>query len=657
MTAYIEKSTADEVIAIDASNKAEKASFTVSKARTSEAVSEYDNSNSNNIDEMMNIPALMAPSTYTTLSSIATKIEDQSNETEILLLELTYSSDIDVNKDNDNETCSVSSSTSSVLSRYFEPTDFLPWEELYSKAEYAPHVGFVMVAGGFAFLHPVIFFAGVVTAVGTVKAAGATYEYVMCKQPRQTKTQGLEGDDSNVYDLTIPCDCFMTSLGLNVTNQNVNFEAERLLSPDDSKSEDADTLPALAKSKSYSTCSTNASTIGDLSHDANLKTGLAHVPGSCVPDIIKSPSKVQRIPEDDPTRWVTDNFPVLPIIALENVEFRGLNAHEFFDVFFADDAPFGFPAFHVLRRDKEVQYSSWNTGVTSDKPNSNSIEFPPSIHAKERLVEYHAKTNSFLGPAYAPTKKTQRAYFVSKKMLVIEIRMTLHDIPFSKQFYLIERWVIDGTRGGFDTIDRSNTMNSRKKDKKNGNNSTKASSSHSVYLTVSSEVYFTQECTFESAVKKESTKQVCEIAKCWNAMAQAGLKRTEETRKKRLRQEEEKERTQQESPTSTRNNNNENNECIEIEHLDKITVNDHSNDRGGSRGRRSTENRRRSSTKHVNQNPTQSLRRFQNRSLSQSFSKYLARGRNSSITRESTQKLLKNPPLKVRISSAGVSSC
>jgi len=647
MTVCIEKRIADEVLAIDANKKAEKASFTISKARSSAAVSEYDNTNI----EMMNIPSLMAPSTDTTLSSIGTKIDDQSNETEILLLGLTYSSDIDGNKDDDDETCSVTSSTSSVLSRYFEPTDFLPWEELYLKAEYAPHVGFAMVAGGFACLHPVLFFAGVVTAVGTVKAAGATYEYVMCKQPRQTKTQDIEGDDSDVYDLTIPCDCFITSLGFNDTKQSVNFGAERLLSPDNSKSKDAETLLALAKSKSCSTCSTNASTIGDLSHHANLKTGLARVP-----TVIKSPPKVQQTPEDDPTRWVTDNFPVLPIIALENVEFRGLNTHEFFDVFFADDAPFGFPAFHVLRRDKEVQYSSWNTGVTSDKPNGNSIEFPPAIHAKERLVEYHAKTNSFLGPAYAPTKKVQRAYFVSKKMLVIEIRMTLHDIPFSKQFYLVERWVIDGTRGGFDTIGRSNTMNSRKS-KKNGNNSTKASSSHSVYLTVSSEVYFTQDCTFESAVKKESTKQVCEIAKCWNAMAQAGLKRTEETRKKRLRQqeaEEEKERTQLESP---RNKNNENNESIEIEHLDKTTVNDHSNHRRGSRRTRSTGKSRRSSSKQINQTPTQSLRRFQNRSLSQSFSKYLARGRNSSITRKSSQQILKKAPMAIRISSAGVSSC
>jgi len=656
MTGVVDKSksTAAEVIIIDV-NASNKHLFALLNASPSIAVSQAENSDCNNVVAVPGIASLMAPSTDTTLSTITAKIEDQPNETDFLFLQLDDSSDIE-----DNETCSVSSSTSSVISRYFEPTDFLPWEELYSKAEYAPHVGFAMVAGGFACLHPFVFFAGVVTAVGALRAAGATYEYAHMER-RQTKTRGLEGDGSIVDDWMIPCDCFPTTLRFNDTDHNI-----RALSPAHEKVGDAEIFPPLAKS--CSTCSTNASTIGDLSDNANIKAGLADVRVSSVPSIIKSTPEALQTKEEtfDSSRWVTENFPVLPIIALENFEFRGLNAFEFFDVFFADDAPFGFPAFHKLRRDKEVQYGPWNTGVSSDKPNSKSIEFLPSIAAKERAVQYHAKTNSFLGPAYAPTKKIQRAYFVSKKMLVIEIRLTLHDIPFSKHFFLIERWVIDGTRCGFETIGSSSTNNNRNSSKKdrnpehhynNDSNSTKASSSHCVYLTISSEVYFTQECPFESAVRKESTKQVCEISKCWNAMAQAGLKRTEETRTKRLRQKE-KERTQQESPELLSNMNSsihnknkfENYENVEIEHIEyNPVVGDHSNDRrGGGRKMSSTRNRRRSSRKHQKQHPPKL--HFHNRRLSRSFSKLLARGGNSS-------KIGDKPPPKVRISSAGVPSC
>lgn len=620
-----DKNASGTVVAVDCNDKAKKPSFAASNTNSSEKVAEEERNDSKKVGAVTSVASVVATSTDTTLSTITTKIEDQQNEMEILLLELHDSSDIGAAKDDD----SVSSSTSSIVSRYFVKEDFLPWEDLYSKAEYAPHVGFAMVAGGFACMHPILFFAGVVTAVGAVRAAGATYEYAMCMQ--QSRRKGIEGDDSDVDDLVIPCDCFPTALRF---SNSTNIEAEKVEPTTHSKLGDTDSIPPMAKS--CSTVSTNASTLGELSVDASAKAEIVHMPSSTVPSVIKSPRRV---------RWVADNFPVLPIVALENVEFRGLNAHEFFDVFFADDAPFGFPAFHILRRDKEVQYSPWNTIVPSDKPNSDSLDFPPSVVAKEREVQYHAKTNSFLGPAYAPTKKTQRAYFVSKKMLVIDIRMTLHDIPFSKQFYLVERWVIDGTRGASEKAFSKNTKKNKKQQPhyNNGNNSTRASSSHGVYLTVSSEVYFTQDCSFESAVRKESTKQVCEISKCWNAMAQASLKVTEETRMKRLRQQdEEKERES--------GNKLDNIESIEIEHVENSN---HRNNRNRGRRRRSSiRNRRRSSSILQDELPEQSDRPLQGRRLSQSFSKLLARGSNPIKTRERRQKFLK-APLKVRISSAG----
>ena len=253
-------------------------------------------------------------------------------------------------------------------------------------------------------------------------------------------------------------------------------------------------------------------------------------------------------------------------------------------------------------------------------------------------------------------------------MLVIDIMMTLHDIPFSKQFYLIERWVIDGTRGGSDTPRTATPRSTRKKHKHghSGSTSTRHYSSHCVYLTVSSQVYFTQECPFESAVVKESAKQVCEISKCWNAMAQDGLKRTEETRTRRLRQKQEEERRNQlgqegsttapsQSTTACSESNFDNDESIEIEHIDNPSGGNSTQKQRGSRRRSLTRNIRGSLSQPRLHDSTQP-QRVQNRNLSLSFTK-LVRGSSSNLSGETSQDQVESSPPKVRIFAAGITSC
>lgn len=602
-----------------------KASFLVSRRKSlSEKMSKYKEKA--NKKAFPNISSVrMAPSTDTTLSAPSTKVEDDTNGSEIHVKKLDVDSDNGGLKTEASDDASIESSASSVVSRYFEPTDFMPWEQLYSTAEYAPHVGFAIAAGSFAFLHPIVFFAGVVTAVGTARAASATYDYAMCVH--NSRRKGHKSEESMASDLILPCDCF-NALGLNDSLRDSNLGPKNALPPSPQrKMKQAYSIPP-PMVRSDSTSSTNSSSIGDLRDDANGRSKLCRRPLHSIPTIIESPRRTLSPKETfDSSGWVRENFPTLPIVALQDVEFRGLNALEFFDVFFADDAPFGFPAFHILRRDKEVQYSPWTTGIKSDE-HYTKIELPSSSNTMQRTVQYLAKTNSFLGPAYAPTRKIQRAYFVSKKMLVIDIRMTLHDIPFSKQFYMTERWVIDGTR------------NSTRKEKKTKNyiNSPKPCSSHCVFLTVSSEVCFTEECSFESAVRKESTKQVCEVSKCWNAMAQAGLKRTEETRTKRLR---EKERSLREMSNASRVG-----ECIEIEHIDDR----HSKGRRRDKRRRSSIRTRRRRSSSIAQSQ-QSQDQVPNRRLSQSFSKLLNRSSSTNLA-HSGERGQAYP--KVRISSEGI---
>jgi hypothetical protein len=649
-----------------------------------------------------------AAATTTTISKIdqhqhqQQQQQQQQNETEIFLLEMQRSSNDD--DDDDDDAGSVSSSStagsiSSVLSGYFEPSDFMPWEELYARAEYAPHVGFAMVAGGFACLHPILFLAGVVTALGALRAATHTYEYATCNttEEQKQKQQQLKKEDSDTYTSALS-DCLPSIIGFNnscgisnisnIYNNNNIADTEKtekgkggIATIHSIITEGDDSVPALAKTTSSSSTveSTNRNVV-DI--DGDFINNSKEIVSNSVPSIIQSPPKGQTIVEDessstiDPIKWIKDNHPNLPAIALDHVEFRGLNANEFFDVFFADDAPFGFPAFHKLRRDKEVQYGTWdnsiptNNSLNDDMNNINNVNvsmIPSSIVTKEREVEYHAKNNAFLGPPYALTSKTQRAYFVSKKIFVIEIKTTLKDIPFCNRFYLIERWIVDGT-GTSSSINSKNSNNNRKHttkkqqhntdtEKDRNHNPSRASSSHCIYLTVTSKCYFTEECPFESAIVKESAKQIGEISKCWYAMAQDGLKRTEETRTKRLRQQQQK-RLQKEqhmkdissllsteslsATSSTTTNNFDNDESIEIEH-----VND--KDRSSSGSRSGT--RRRSSTSQQQQQQQQPHRLLKNRSLSRSFSNLL--GRNSTINAAVESNQAVSTP-KVRISSSSV---
>ena len=653
--------------------------------------------------------------TTTTISKIdQQQQQQQQNETEIFMLEMERSLNDDDDNDDDDDAGSVSSSStagsiSSVLSGYFDRSDFMPWEKLYARAEYAPHVGFAMVAGGFACLHPILFFAGVVTAFGALRAATHTYEYAMCNITEEQKElrrqqQQLKKEDSDEY-ISPLSDCLPSIIGFNNScgSSNINTNINNNNNVDDTEktkkgkggiatvysiiTDDEDSVPALAKTTSSS--STVESANGNVvDRDGNFINNHTHVVSSSVPSIIQSPPKGQIKIEDessstiDPIKFIKDNHPNLPAIALDHVEFRGLNANEFFDVFFADDAPFGFPAFHKLRSDKEVQYGTWdnsiptNNSLIEDMNNNNNVNvnvnvdaIPTSIVTKERAVEYHAKNNAFLGPPYALTSKTQRAYFVSKKLLVIEIKTTLKDIPFCSRFYLIERWIVDGT-GTSSSINSKNNNKNRKHttkkqqhntdtEKDRNHNPSRASSSHCIYLTVTSKCFFTEECPFESAIVKESAKQIGEISRCWYAMAQDGLKRTEETRTKRLRQQQQR-RLQKEqqmkdisslsstellsaTSSTTTTNNLDNDESIEIEHVDD-------NDRSSS-GCRGGTRRRRSSTSQQQQQQPQSHRLLKNRSLSRSFSNLLARNSTINAATESNQAV--STP-KVRISSSSV---
>ena len=314
---------------------------------------------------------------------------------------------------------------------------------------------------------------------------------------------------------------------------------------------------------------------------------------------IKTATTIHVIPDDDDdddsnnninnndeqrlnNNVIDTHFPPLEVCVMESVKLVGLNsATQFFDVFFADDAPYSMRDFQKKRGDVDVVYGKWedclveegrdNTTTTlsprieegegggdasllySVKEGANVIPLPPNS-TRQRTLQFNTLTKSYFGPAYAKATKVQRATLLSSnQLLVIENVTHLSDIPYADRFRVIERWVLEVVEGGGneDII----TLNNNE----NGNNSTKqrlslvgrsqsfgptSSSSDGqnnittnacCKLTVHAEVQMLQPCSWEAQIRKKASETFTEVVQDWCKSATVALAATEEQMRKRLR--------------------------------------------------------------------------------------------------------------------------
>lgn len=370
------------------------------------------------------------------------------------------------------------STTSTVV--HFDNSDFLP-SNWTGAVEYIPPVGMAVVAGGLFVMAPIVFVGGILTActaLGAVHAAQTSYEACvegnLCQIFENDKKQGDKMEGSNPAELKRE----VSEVTFNLTGmEDVTSEVD----------------PEVLKS----------------------------------PELLASTSFQRKIPQDpsmlesseQALEWVNTYYPPLAYKNASNLEFKGLNALEYFDVFLTDDAPYTFEEFQKKRQDKNIRYGKWEdlTGVTQPslvtaaetiKTPKNDDEPMYHNHLKERVLQFEAKTNSGLfGPPYATTTKVQRCLVANKRLIVLESKTTLKNIPFCDRFYVLERWLIT----------------SEKKDDQ-----------YVSLMTVSCQVVFTKSCTFESTIMSKSQDTVTDIATKWNEMAQKALERTEQARKERL---------------------------------------------------------------------------------------------------------------------------
>ena len=347
---------------------------------------------------------------------------------------------------------------------YFEPSDFKPTN--WKMAMDAPTLGFAVLALTIGMVHPLMFVAGAITALGTATAVGAGLDVVM------------EG----------PIGRWLFCTSDTTTMPEKTHEAE-----------DATLPQALEPGGVNSEIMSPAQSKERLASQSTLLSGTE-----------------QELPDN----WLELNYPFLENQLVNMVEFTGLNVVQFFQVFFADNAPYNFAEFQKKRGDKHIEYSKWSELALLDDPVSlhptAASNLPSDFEYRSyrgRTLHFEAKTNSLFGPPFAKTTKTQRILVVSKRLAVLESRTDVQDIPFADRFFVIERWVMQATKG--------------------------ATRQYTATLCASSQIFFVKSCPFEGQIRTKSKEAVTDVAKKWCAMAQEALKLTEQTKKVRLQREKE----------------------------------------------------------------------------------------------------------------------
>lgn len=374
----------------------------------------------------------------------------------------------------------------SVLSvPYFDAVDFNT--NHWRKVVHTPAtMGLAVIGLAFAFSHPIMFTVGILTTWGTIAVASKGYDCVKtggsscCLDWRTLIGEEQEKKDNAAVQEHQPLPP-VPDPDLN------NIPAETPIKVHKSKED------GLVDDLTESSVSSN-----DDEHcaDAPLNVAVSHV----------------SLPEN----WMDTHFTPLKHEVVVNEEFVGLNVEEFFQVFFADKAPYHFKEFQKNRGDLGICYKNWEPA-----PVCGSLSLHPPIGApafdfdvyhslQQRLVTFRAKTNSsaFLGPPYATTAKTQRFFMLSKRLAVFEHRTELSDIPFSNTFCVLERWVLKAT-----------------KDK---------TGRYSTFVSVQADVVFTSSCPFESMIRKKSQQTVSDVVHAWCIMAKEALVLTEKAKQARL---------------------------------------------------------------------------------------------------------------------------
>jgi len=219
---------------------------------------------------------------------------------------------------------------------------------------------------------------------------------------------------------------------------------------------------------------------------------------------------------------ITAHFPPLETEVV-TAEFPGLNALEFFHVFLSDAAPYSFKEFQQTQGDVNIEYGQWRKNDLksfSFHPNTDASmmeKMPlPTCSKKDRVLAFKTLTKSYFGPAYASATKTQRVAKFSTRLVIIESRTELFDIPYCDRFFVLERWILEAV-------------------KHDGTASTNSSMLYTTKISVSVEVFMLKACPWEKQIRQKTLSTVSDLVTSWAEKAKQALDLTLQNKLERMR--------------------------------------------------------------------------------------------------------------------------
>eukprot|EP00979_Chaetoceros_neogracilis_P007064 scaffold1472_cov245-Chaetoceros_neogracile.AAC.7 len=366
---------------------------------------------------------------------------------------------------------------------YFLMTDFakINWmETVTSHSTESLSLGFISVMAAAVVIHPILFVTGAATAVwavGVVHAVEKGYEFFSDGQ-----FKNMFWADSEVEQFQSGEEDESDNHGISDMNQSTPIDISSP-SKDSNRFNSLSPLPILT---------------------SPLMTPLAHIHKRHVTSLDAA---------------IVSHFPQLDTDVV-SAEFPGLNALEFFHVFFSDDAPYSYKEFQHTTGDVDIQYGKWK------KSNANPCSFHPNVKAaqckshfptcsrNERVLRFKTLAKSYFGPAYASAKKTQQVTKFSTRLVIMESKTELFDIPYSDRFFILERWVIEST----------------KHDKKSN-----PSMLYTTKLSVSVQVFMLKSCNWERQIRSKTLSTMTSLVTSWSEKATQALDLTLKRKLERMR--------------------------------------------------------------------------------------------------------------------------
>lgn len=396
--------------------------------------------------------------------------------------------------------------------QFFKMDDFDPatWLEVDSERNIS-NVGFAAIMAATVMVHPLVFVTGAATAVwavGVFHAVEKGYELFS----DGSFSHMFWADSSPVME-----DGFQSKTDLIVAQNQRMKEAKQYAEEIDRANLDSN---GFIKIKSESV---------DNEQPTTKLRSLPLLPKSGTGQPIECASSLDVA--------MKQHFPPLQNRIVGDLEFPGLNAIEFFEVFFSDNAPYSLKEFQETRGDIDIVYSKWKT---CDKSTINPLSFhhhamkkdqlvplPNCIH-EERTLKFRTLTKSFFGPAYASTRKMQRVTKfklageeLSTKLIIIENKTELFDIPFCDRFFVVERWIAE-----------TETHNPESSISNKEHNISMLSKTK---LNVEVEIFMRGNCAWEKQIRSKSLSALKNGLASWGIKATQALELTVKKKLERMR--------------------------------------------------------------------------------------------------------------------------